>query len=125
MTKANPKLQLQTLKEVVVCSQYASINARLNSKATNRIKYVEIPDDSTLSTIDNKVEAAKYIIDKLLPRDTDARNFYVVSFTKQTNNMMIAQKLDYNKGYASFILFGYGFDTMVYCAKSDGIWTIK
>ena len=97
----------------------------LNSKATNRIKYVEIPDDSTLSTIDNKVEAAKYIIDKLLPRDTDARNFYVVSFTKQTNNMMIAQKLDYNKGYASFILFGYGFDTMVYCAKSDGIWTIK
>lgn len=98
---------------------------KLNSKATNRIKYVEIPDDSTLSTIDNKVEAAKYIIDKLLPRDTDAKNLYVVSFTKQTNNMMIAQKLDYNKGYASFILFGYGFDTMVYCAKSDGIWTIK
>lgn len=31
MTKSNPKLQLQTLKEVAVCSQYASINARLNS----------------------------------------------------------------------------------------------
>lgn len=39
MTKSNPKLQLQTLKEVAVCSQYVSINARLNSKAKSGIIY--------------------------------------------------------------------------------------
>ena len=93
-----------------------------NSKSTNRIKYIEIPQESTPSTIVDKVETAKYVIDKLLPFDNDARNFYVVSFIKQTNNIMIAQKLNYNNGYASFILFGYGIETMVYRIKNDGIW---
>lgn len=94
----------------------------LNSKTTYGIKYIKIPDDDTLSTINNKVEAAKYIIDNLLPNDTDARSFYFVSFIKQTNNMMIVQKLDYNNGYASFILFGYGVETTIYRIKNDGVW---
>lgn len=98
------------------------IYAFLNSKVTNRIKYIEIPDGDVPSSINDKVEAAKYVIDKLLPYDNDARNFYVVSFVKQTNNIMIAQKLNYNNGYASFILFGYGINTMVYRIKNDGIW---
>lgn len=42
MTKSNPKLQLQTLKEVAVCSQYASINARLNSKQIRTEKITEL-----------------------------------------------------------------------------------
>ena len=94
----------------------------LNSKVTNRIKYIEIPEGAVLSAINDKVEAAKYIIDNLLPNDTDARNFYVVSFVKQTNNIMIAQKLDYNNGYASFILFGYGIGKLSYYTKNDGTW---
>ena len=44
MTKSNPKLQLQTLKEVAVCSQYASINARLNSKTQNEIYTSNVTD---------------------------------------------------------------------------------
>lgn len=94
----------------------------LNSKVTNRMKYIEIPEGAVLSAINDKVEAAKYIIDNLLPNDTDARNFYVVSFVKQTNNIMIAQKLDYNNGYASFILFGYGIGKLSYYTKNDGTW---
>ena len=94
----------------------------LNSKATDRIKYIEIPEGGALSAINDIVEAAKYVIDNLLPNDTDARNFYVVSFVKRTNNIMIAQKLDYNNGYASFILFGYGIETMIYRIKNDGVW---
>ena len=93
-----------------------------NSKVTNRIKYIEIPDGDVPSSINDKVEAAKYIIDNLLPYDTDARSFYVVSFTNQTNNIMIAQKLDYNNGYASFILFGYGIGKLSYSIKNDGTW---
>lgn len=96
---------------------------KLNSKAIiKRIKYVEIPDNDALSPVNNEVEAAKYIIDNLLPNDTDARTFYIVSFVKRTNNIMIAQKLDYNNGYASFILFGYGINTMVYRTKKSGTW---
>ena len=50
MTKSNPKLQLQTLKEVAVCSQYASINARLNSKAFFTAK-VSTNDKDTICVI--------------------------------------------------------------------------
>ena len=35
---------------------------------------------------------------------------------------MIAQKLDSSKGYASFILFGYGINTMVYRTEYNGVW---
>lgn len=102
-----------------ICCTHIEIQ---NSKVTNRIKYIEIPEGAVLSAINDKVEAAKYIIDNLLPNDTDARNFYVVSFVKQTNNIMIAQKLDYNNGYASFILFGYGIGKLSYYTKNDGTW---
>lgn len=51
MTKSNPKLQLQTLKEVAVCSQYASINARLNSKAQITEQDVAISDWDSIDTI--------------------------------------------------------------------------
>ncbi len=89
----------------------------------NKVKYIKIPDDNMPSSFNNKIEAAKYIIDNLLPNDTDARNFYFVSFTMQTNDMMIAQKLDFNNGYASFILFGYGISTMIYRTKNNGEWS--
>ena len=94
-----------------------------NSNTLNKVKYVEIPGDNIPSSLNDKIETAKYIIDNLLPNDTDARSFYFVSFTMQTNNMMIAQKLDYNNGYASFILFGYGIPTMVYRTKNSGEWS--
>lgn len=88
-----------------------------------KVKYVEIPDDNTLSAFSDKIDAAKYIVDNLLPNDTNARSFYFVSFVKQTNNVMIAQKLDFNNGYASFILFGYGIPTMIYRTKNSGEWS--
>ena len=89
----------------------------------NKVKYVEITGDNIPSSLNDKIETAKYIIDNLLPNDTDARSFYFVSFIMQTNNMMIAQKLDYNNGYASFILFGYGIPAMVYRTKNSGEWS--
>ena len=84
------------------------------------MRYVKIGDGKIPSELD-MIGAAKYIVENLLPRD-NATTFYIVSFPKNTTNFMIAQKLDYSKGYASFILFGYGIKTMIYCTKSNGEW---
>lgn len=109
---------LQTSNKTVV-GALNEIN--LNSNSLNKVKYIEIRDNS-LDAFSDKIESAKYIVDNLLPNDIDAKCFYFVSFTKQTNNVMIAQKLDYNNGYASFILFGYGIPTITYRTKNDGQW---
>lgn len=60
----------------------------------------------------------------MLPKDTSAKTVHFVSFVKQTNNIMIVQKLDSSNGcnYASFILFGYGITGMEYHVKKNGIW---
>lgn len=84
------------------------------------MRYIRI-DSDTPSEL-NTVESAKYIVDNLLPND-DAKTFYFVSFAKYTSYLMIAQKLNYQNGYASFILFGYSSDNIIYRAKSDGVWT--
>lgn len=84
------------------------------------MRYVKIADGKIPSELDI-IGAAKYIVENLLPRGVGTE-FYLVSFPKQTTHLMIAQKLDYSNGYASFILFGYGIKTMVYCTKSNGKW---
>lgn len=84
------------------------------------MRYVNIGDGKIPSELD-MIGAAKYIVENLLPRD-NATTFYIVSFPKNTTNFMIAQKLDYGDGYASFILFGYGVKDIAYRTRSKGIW---
>lgn len=69
----------------------------------------------------DNIEAAKYIVDNLLPYDVYAKTFYFVSFEVGTTQMMIVQKTD--TGYAAFILFGYNIKNIVYRTKTNGVWS--
>lgn len=89
-------------------------------KAYENIKYICI--DKIPVETSNVIEAAKYIVDNMLPNKSYSKEFYLVSFSKGTSYLMIAQKLDSSKGYASFILFGYGINTMVYRTEYNGVW---
>lgn len=71
------------------------------------------------------IESAKYIVDNLLPYDIYAMTFYFVSFSSGTMNNMIVQKTDNSKGYASFILFGYSIENIIYRTKKDGVWSLS
>ena len=96
MTKSNPKLQLQTLKEVAVCSQYASINARLNSKpfATHlNLSFREYTDVVTAL----KANRNLFLAD----------NGYIVSAnTKGGNPISIIMAVD-ESNYGNCICIGY------------------
>lgn len=69
------------------------------------------------------VKAAQYVVDNLLPRDTYAKTFYFVSFTRNASYTMIVQKTDNGNGYASIILFGYNIGSIVYKTKVNGVWS--
>lgn len=94
---------------------------KLNSKTLN-IKYIDIKSDDGLAKTENITEAARYIVDNLLPYDNTAKNFYFVTFPKQSTNLMIAQKADWSNGYAAFIVFGYGIESITYNTKRNGVW---
>lgn len=95
------------------------IYAFLNSKTYANIKYIRI--NSIPAEISNVIEAAKYVVDNMLPV-SNGTEFYFVSFPKGTSYLMIVQKINASKEYASFILFGYGTAIMLYRTKYNGIW---
>lgn len=92
----------------------------IQNSNSQKVRYVRISDNTIPAELDI-IEAAKYIVENLLPID-NATTFYIVSFPKNTTNFMIAQKLSYGDRYAAFILFGYGVKNIIYRTKSKGIW---
>lgn len=87
------------------------------------IKYIKFEHNEETSKLSTPEEVAKYICDNALPYDLSASNLNIVVFSKNTTHMMLAQKMNYLKGYASFILFGYGLRSIAYWTENDGVWT--
>lgn len=103
MTKSNPKLQLQTLKEVAVCSQYASINARLNSKAqidTSTIYYKD-SEYNALGGVDACVKDA--VTKNRFSKD----GTFFKNFTAGSSYLAVGYR--YNNGtYGLIVLYKFG-----------------
>lgn len=87
----------------------------VNSNTSNLI-FVRVTDNLDGKTADI---AARYIIDNKLPEYAD--KFFFVSFTAGSRYSMIVQKY-FSKNYASYILFGYGVNTISYHVKVNGGW---
>lgn len=95
----------------------------LNGKTPRCIKHIDVSKEEIPSDIADATESAKYIVANLLPEDTNGTTFYFVTFEKNAAYMMIAQKVSYSNGYASFLLFGYNINKLIYKAQLDGNWT--
>ena len=64
-------------------------------------------------------ENARKIIDEKLPNDID--KIFIVTFFSSGTWKMIVQKYA-NSKYASYILFGYGSESIIFDRKQDDQW---